>query len=231
MSFRAERAVRTVSIHRSAVGEAQDASYLVVQFFCSDFAFTNQFQVRICQVIIVVSVAGSVGQSVGPASELHIESIGDGFLCVMNASPVRDDNTVETPFAFQYVVQEVLVMATVLILVQVVGTHDGPGISFLDGCFEGGEVDFVEGTVVYDDVGRMAVYFLVVECIMFHTGSHAVLLDALHIGNYHLSGQIRVFAHILEIASIQWRTVDVYTGAQQDRFIPIAGFFTDAFAI
>ena len=66
---------------------------------------------------------------------------------------------------------------------------------------------------------------------MFHTGSHAVLLDALHIGDYHLSSQIRVFAHILEIASVQWRTVDVYTGAQQDRFIPIAGFFTDAFAI
>ena len=61
--------------------------------------------------------------------------------------------------------------------------------------------------------------------------THAVLLDALHIGDYHLSGQIRVFAHILEIASVQWRTVDVYTGAQQDRFIPIAGFFTDAFAI
>ena len=149
----------------------------------------------------------------------------------MNTSPVGDDNTVETPFAFQYVVQEVLVMATVLILIQVVGTHDGPGISFLNGRLEGGQVDFIEGTVVYDDVGRVAVYFLVVECIMFHTGCYTVLLDALHIGDYHLSGQIRVFAHILEIAGVQWRAVDVYTGAQQDRFIPVTGFFTDAFTI
>ena len=66
---------------------------------------------------------------------------------------------------------------------------------------------------------------------MFHTGCYTVLLDALHIGDYHLSGQIRVFAHILEIAGVQWRAVDVYTGAQQDRFIPVTGFFTDAFTI
>ncbi len=95
-------------------------------------------------------------------------------------------------------------MAAVLVFIQVIRAHDSPGLSFLDSGFEGRQVDFVQGAVVYDYVGRVAVHFLVVQCVVFHTGGYTVLLNALYVGNHHLSGQVRVFAHIFEVTPVQW---------------------------
>ena len=77
----------------------------------------------------------------------------------------------------------------------------------------------------------MAVHFVVVQGEVFHAGGHAVLLHAPDIGRHHLSGQIRVLTHILEVASVERCAVDIDTGAQQDGLVAVARLFTDALSV
>ena len=122
-------------------------------------------------------------------------------------------------------------MAAVLVFVKVIGTHDGPGTAFLHGRFEGRQVDFIEGTVVHDHIGRVAVDFVVVQGIMLHTNGHFVTLDTLDVVHGHPSGQVRVFPHILEITAAQGVAQDVQAGCQQNIFVAVAGFLSDALAV
>ena len=77
----------------------------------------------------------------------------------------------------------------------------------------------------------MPQHLLVVDGEMLHAGRHAVLLHALHIGHDHARREIRVFAHILEVAAVQRRAVDVYPGAEQHVFTAVAGLLADGTAV
>ncbi len=77
----------------------------------------------------------------------------------------------------------------------------------------------------------MAVHFVIVQGKVFDAGSHAVLLHAPDIRHHHLSGQIGVFAHVLEVASVERCTVNVDTGPQQDGLVAIARLFADALPV
>ena len=115
--------------------------------------------------------------------------------------------------------------------VEVVGRHDGPRLAFLYGGLEGGEVDFVQRAVVYNDVGVVAVHFVVIQCEMLHAGSHAVALQSLDVGHHHAARQVGVFTHVLKVAAVERRAVDVDTGAQQHVLLAEAGFFAHALAV
>ena len=66
---------------------------------------------------------------------------------------------------------------------------------------------------------------------MFHAGGNAVLLHLLDVGNDHPRGEVGILAHVLEIAAVERRAVDVHAGAQQDVFLAVAGLLADGFAV
>ena len=57
-----------------------------------------------------------------------------------------------------------------VVLVEIVCTHDSPSLSFLYSSLEGWEIDFMEGTVAHDDVYLMTVFLLVIEAVMLYAG-------------------------------------------------------------
>ena len=76
-------------------------------------------------------------------------------------------------------------MAVVLVLVEVVSAHHAPSLSFLHGCLEARQIDFVEGPVTDNDVDLMAVFLVVVEAIVLHATCHTAALEALNIRHNH----------------------------------------------
>ena len=122
-------------------------------------------------------------------------------------------------------------MTIVLVLIEIVGAHDAPSATFLDGGLESRQVDLVEGTVADDDVHLMAVFLVVVQGVVLHAGSHTFRLQTLHVGHHHLGCQIGVFAHILEVAASKWGTVDVHARSQHYTLVTIQGFFAKTLAV
>ena len=129
----------------------------------------------------------------------------------MSTAPIADEHAVEAPVMFQYLVERVLIVAVVLVLIEVVGAHHSPRFAFLHCCLEARQIDFVQGSVADDDVHLMAIFLVVVQAVMFHATRHAAALQALNVRHNYLGCQVRVFAHVLEVAASERRAVDVYT--------------------
>ena len=63
-------------------------------------------------------------------------------------------------------------------------------------------------------VGRVAVYFLIVEGEMLHASRYTIFLYFLDIGHYHTAREERVFAHVFEVTAIEGCAVDIYAWAE-----------------
>ena len=122
-------------------------------------------------------------------------------------------------------------MAAMLALVFIIGAHDGPCPALLDSRLEGRKVNLVEGPVVDLDVDAVAVLLLIVQREVLDAGGDAVLLHLLNIGNHHPRSEERIFAHILEIAAVERRAVDVHAGTQQDVLFAVAGLLADGLPV
>ena len=227
----AQETMRAVAVHRRAIVEAEHAPHFVVELFRGVFAFVDALQIGVGKVVVVVGIAGPHRQSVGPRPELHVESVPDGLLRVVGSSPVAHHHAVKLPVAFQYLVECPLVMAVVLVLVEVVGPHDGPCLALLHSGLEGRKIDFMQGAVADDDIHLMAVFLVVVEAVVLHTGRHALRLQPLDVGHHHRGSQVRVFAHILEVASVEWCAIDVDTGAENHVLVSVACLLAQTLAI
>ena len=118
-----------------------------------------------------------------------------------------------------------------LVLVEVVGTHHAPRLAFLHGSLEAGQIDFVEGSVADNHVHLMAIFFVVVEAIVLHATCHATALQALNVWRHHLRRQIRVFAHVLEVAPSERRPVDVHARAQYHAFATIQSLLAQSVSV
>ena len=122
-------------------------------------------------------------------------------------------------------------MTVVLVLIQVVGSHDGPCPTLTDGSLEGRQVDFTQGAVRDDDIHLMAILLIVVQRIVLDTGGHALRLQALHVGHYHTGGQPGVFTHILKVTAVERCAVDVDTGTEYHGLATIERFLAEALTI
>ena len=132
----------------------------------------------------------------------------------MNAAPVGDDDTVELPFAFENIVQKILVGAVVLALIEIVATHHRHGFRVFHRSVEAWEIYLVEGAVGDNGIDIIAILLVVVECEMLHAGSNALRLHGIDVRHDHRRGEERVFAHILEVASAKRCAVDVDAGTE-----------------
>ena len=149
----------------------------------------------------------------------------------MHASPIADNCAIEFPIGFQNFIQQQIVVATVLTSELVVGTHYRPGFSFLNCGFKCWEINFVQSAVAHFHINRHTFFFLIVERKMFYTCCYTIFLNCLNIRNSHARRQIRVFAHVFKISSVERCTINVYTGAKQHSFATVASFFSYRFTV
>ena len=122
-------------------------------------------------MIGVIGIGLAHRQSIGPCAHLEVKTVADGLLSVVSTTPVADDHTVELPVALEDLVEHDIIMAIVLVFVEVVGAHDAPCASLLNGCLESRQIDLMQGTVAEDDIHLMAILLVVVQGIVLHTGS------------------------------------------------------------
>lgn len=97
MLGRVERSERLLRIHRRAENQAQHPARLVVERRRRCLAFAQHVEIGSGQIVIVIGVAGSPAQAVGPRTELHVETVLCGLLRVVNAAPIGDDHPRRTP--------------------------------------------------------------------------------------------------------------------------------------
>ena len=122
-------------------------------------------------------------------------------------------------------------MTVMLVLIEVIGTHDAPGSSLLYGGTEGWQVDLMQGTVADDDVHLMTIFLVVVQTIVLYAGGHAFRLEPLHIRHHHPRGEIGILTHILEVTTSEWGAENIHTRTEDDAFLAIEGFFAQTLAI
>ena len=149
----------------------------------------------------------------------------------MSAAPVGNHSPVEAPFLLEYPVQNPVVMAEVLALKQVVCTHDRPCSAFLNCHLEGRKIYFIQGPVIHDCIVCVSVCFLIVQREMLHAHRDSVLLYLLNIRHGHLSGQIRVLAHIFEVAAAKRGAVDVHTRTEKHVLLTVARLLSDRLSV
>ena len=231
MLLAAEETVRALLVHRGAEEESEHAAHLLVELLRGVFPFEDGFLIAFGEVVVVVGIRCTHGQSVRPCAELHVEPVPDRLVEVVRSAPVADHYAVEAPVLLQYLAQCVLVVAVVLVLVEVVGSHDAPSLTFLYGSLEAWQVNLMQGAVADDDVHLVAILLVVVQAIVLHAACHAAALQSLDVWNHHAGGQIRVFAHVLEVAASEGSAVDVHAGPQYHALAAIERFFAQSTTI
>ena len=231
MTLRAEEAKGLLALHRRTIEQAQDAAYLLVEFLRGVLAFLNQSLIGQCHEIIVVGIRGTHRQSVGPRAKLQIESVLDGLFCVVASSPVGNDDAVIFPVAFQNLVQQYIIVAIVLVLIKIVGTHDTPCTSLGDCSLESWQIDLVERTIADHDIHLMTILLVVVQGIVLHTSCDALRLESLDIRHHHARCQPRILAHILEVAASERGAVDVHARPQDHTLSAIQGFLAQTLTV
>ena len=135
---------------------------------------------------------------------------------VIGGIPVRHQHALKSPVLAQDIDIEVTVLRRVLAVDQVVGVHHCADMSLLHGRFEGGQIDFADGTVVDDGIGIVPQEFAVVSQVMLDSGADTLLLHAADIAHGDRPGEERIFAEVLKVAAIARRAVDVHPGAEHE---------------
>ena len=118
-----------------------------------------------------------------------------------------------------------------LAFILIVRAHQSPSAPLQNGSLKCRQIDFVKRTVIHHYIDGTSPLLLIIQCIVFHTSSYTVRLHSLNVRHRQTGSQIRVFAHILEVTSVQRRTVDIYTRSQEDIFLTITCFRPDSLSI
>ena len=95
---------------------------LVVQQGHGIFAGLQPFQKRIGQIIFVVGLR---------RPHFNVHAVRHRQVGVMHSAPVGHDQALESPFAFEDLVEQIIVFAAMLAAKLVVGAHDGQHARFL----------------------------------------------------------------------------------------------------
>ena len=162
MALRTEEAIWLVAVHRGAIEQTKDTTYFLVEFFHIVFTFLYKFLIGQSKVITIIGIGSPHGQTIGPRTELEVESIGDCLVGIMTSTPITDYHTIVTPILFQNLIQQNAIMTVVLVFIKVVGAHNTPCASLGNGCFEGRQINLVESTLTDDNINLMTVLFVVV---------------------------------------------------------------------
>ena len=120
MFFTSETTRITVCAEVRPHFQAEHSSDFIVQCLEVCLAVSEFLQVWLCEEISVIGIAPAFRQTVGPSSVFHVEAVCGCLGGIVHTAPVADYHAVKSPFSFEDIVQEVLVMAAMLVLVLVV---------------------------------------------------------------------------------------------------------------
>ena len=127
----------------------------------------------------------------------------------MRTSPIRNNHSIKLPFILQYIIQQVLIMATMLPFVLVIGSHNSPCSSFCYRSLKSRQIDFMKSPIIYHYINIPSLYFLIIQSKMFHTSSDTIFLYFLYIWHYHSRCQKWIFTHVFKITSIQGSSIHI----------------------
>lgn len=145
-----------------------------------------------------------------------VEAALDGGLGGAGGHPVGDVVAVESPFAAQDFVDQVVVLGHRRAVDRVVGGHDAPRVGVLDDELEGRQVQLAQGAFGDQVVHREAVGLGVVGDEVLDGGADTALLYAGDVPGADPSGQVRVLAVGLEVAAAERGAVEVDGGGEED---------------
>ncbi len=147
----------------------------------------------------------------------HLEvQTGVGRLgCAMRGAPVGDDETLKAKVFLQSLVEEIVVLAGVIAVHQVIGAHHSARIGPLEGNLEAEQIAFAHGPLAHLHIDERASAFLIVHGVVFEVADDVLLLERLHLGARHRAGQDRIFAVILEVAAVARLAGEVDTAAER----------------
>ena len=112
---------------------------------------------------------------------------------VVGAAPVCDDNAPVSPLAPQDILQQMPVLVGIRTVDLVIGGHDAAGIALPQHDLKPGQINFPQGTFVYDRIRYHAQCFLIVDGKMLGAGRNAFGLYAPDITCRHFARKIRIF--------------------------------------
>ncbi len=175
----------------NACGEhaAQDAVDHVIEACLGNLAALHGFLQRGVEIVVV-------------AGHLLIEAGEGGGDGAMGCAPVGDDPALEVEVFLENLVEEIVILAGVFAVDEVVGAHDGGRVGDADGDLKGEKIGFAHCLVVEQHVDLGAAGLLVVEGVVLDIAHDVLGEDALFKRSAHGSGEDGVFACVLEVAAV-----------------------------
>ena len=131
----------------------------------------------------------------------------------VGCAPVGEDPALEFEVFLEDLVEEVVVLAGVVALDEVVGAHDAGGVGDGDGDLEGEEVGFAHGFLVEQNVDDVAPGLLIVEGVVLDVVHDVLGEDAFFEMTGHGSGEHGIFTGVLEVAAVAGFASDVDAAA------------------
>ena len=118
--------------------------------------------------------------------------------------------------AFQYAFDEVLVFCGVYSIQRIIAGHYGTDTSFLYSIFEYREVNLVQSSFIYDRIGTMSPFFLVIGGKMLYCRHDPLVLESCDVAACNFRRKKRIFSIIFEISAAMCRTIDVDSGSKKN---------------
>src|SRR5580704_13884374 len=106
---------------------------------------------------------------------------------------------------------------------QIVGIHHRADMPLLHGDFKGGKIDLTHGALVNNGIRVVAVELGIISHEMFGRRAHSLALHSLDVSHRNLPSEIRIFAHVFEVAAIHRRAIDVEARPEHEVNSPGAG--------
>src|ERR1700744_5866163 len=81
-------------------------------------------------------------------------------------------------------------------------------------CLKRRKIDLSQRSLIHDCIQVVPIIFGVVDSKVLHRGDNTLRLHSINETNGRSRCEIRVFAEVLEVPSIEWRAIDVDTGCK-----------------
>ena len=178
----------------------------------------HAFAKRFSQIEIVVCEIGS---------HLQVHPAKNRAARVVNASPIRHDQSLKTPFALQNLIQQIITLAAVDAAQLVVCAHHRPHFRLLHRRLERGQMDFAQRPFIHLHVHFVAISLLIVRGKMFGARRDALRLNARDVTHRHATSEERIFAEVFKIPPTQRRAHDVHARPKHDVLAALARLLPD----
>ena len=169
------------------------------------------------QTALFYQRANLLGRHHTAAGHLDVHTVAHHQVGMVGSPPVGHRQERILPLVPEQLVHQPAVLCRPRAVDAIVARHDRSHLGFLHGMAEGRQVNLVHRALVDIGADGVAVGLRIVGGKVLDTGDDArILLHARDIGSRHLCREVRIFAHILEVAGVERRAIDVDGWSEND---------------